>query len=114
MLRSVWRGPEVDRRARAAIKEALLDVGEFLLDESNKTVPHMDGILEQSGEVSLMSGKSIVKVSYNTPYAIRLHEHPEYHFLKSRRGKWLELTIQEQHSAILAHIEAPLRRELGG
>jgi len=29
-------------------------------------------------------------VSYDTPYAARLHEHPEYNFQNGRQGKYLE------------------------
>lgn len=29
-------------------------------------------------------------VSYDTPYAARLHEHPEYNFQGGREGKYLE------------------------
>ncbi|MEQ6899280.1 hypothetical protein [Microbacterium sp. KR10-403] len=29
-------------------------------------------------------------VTYDTPYAARLHEHPEYNFQNGRQGKYLE------------------------
>ena len=30
------------------------------------------------------------RVVYDTPYAVKLHEHPEYRFQKGRKGKYLE------------------------
>lgn len=49
-------------------------------------------------------------VSYDTPYAVRLHEHPEYNFQGGREGKWLEKTVNEKSKDVLAL----LARELGG
>jgi hypothetical protein len=32
----------------------------------------------------------MVTVGYHTPYAARLHEHPEYKFQKGRKAKYLQ------------------------
>jgi hypothetical protein len=58
---------------------------------SQKEVPHDKGTLQNSGYVNFAFGgsKGDIVIGYNTPYAARLHEHPEYHFQKGRKGKYL-------------------------
>jgi len=58
-------------------------------------VPFDEGTLSGSGAVEpavdIEEGAAIV---YDTPYAVRLHEHPEYNFSKdsnpNAQGKWVE------------------------
>jgi hypothetical protein len=78
-----------------------LQVGaEYLLTESLKTTPKEDGILRASGKTSGNENLMTTMVSFDTPYAVRLHEHPEYNFQGTGRGKWLELTMNEERDAI--------------
>jgi hypothetical protein len=111
-LRREWRGEQVKKAVSAEGRRALKIAGEYLLDQANQTVPHMDGILQASGEVE--PDGDAVKVSYSTPYAIRLHENPQYNFLKGRRGKWLELSLGENEAELTEIIARALRGELGG
>lgn len=69
-------------------QKALMDIGDELLRISTAEVPHDQGILQASGTVQ-PEGNDVV-VGYHTPYAARLHEHPEYRFQKGRKGKYLE------------------------
>lgn len=93
MSRMEWKNmkPEV----KQAGMRALGDAAEFILGESNKTVPLDEGNLQRSGIVSLSDTDAQANISYDTPYARRLHEHPQYNFQNGRRGKWLEKTIEE-------------------
>lgn len=68
------------------------DVGNEILRLSDKEVPHDKGILEGTGTVQ-PEGTDVM-VGYNTPYAARLHEHPEYEFQRGRKGKYLEDPIK--------------------
>lgn len=96
-FRQSWAlGVAVAERVRAAGIAALKDGTEYLLEEANRTVPLREGTLMRSGVAEVDEDKMIGYVSYDTPYALRLHEHPEYHFFNGRRGKWLQLTFQEQ------------------
>jgi hypothetical protein len=83
--------------AKAAIEEArkktLYEVGSLMLHEANKTVPYNEGILQASGHVSADDQRAVV--SYDTPYAVLVHESPHRRFQHGRRGKWLQLTFQE-------------------
>lgn len=47
------------------------------------------GVLQNSGEWH-HEGELQAQVGYHTPYAHRLHEHPEYNFNHGRKGKYLE------------------------
>lgn len=68
--------------------KAITDVGAELLRLSQIEVPHDKGWLQNSGTY-YVEGDTVV-VGYHTPYAARLHEHPEYHFQAGRKGKYLE------------------------
>ena len=67
--------------------------GERLLALSAEVAPLDVGTLIGSGAVTdenSPGGESTAVVSYDTPYAARLHEHPEYNFQGGRQGKFLE------------------------
>lgn len=113
-IRVNWQGAIVSHVIRAAAMQGLLDAGEHILDEANKLVPHDEGTLMRSGTVSHNEGKLQVNVSYDTPYAARLHEHPEYRFQKGRQGKWLERTLQVRKEAVQLYIGNKIRSAAGG
>ena len=94
-LNANFKAKEVKNAVNASGIRGMKIVGEYLLEESKKTVPYRDGMLESSGAVST-DGKTVC-VSYNTPYARRLHEHPEYNFRGKGHGKWLELTFSDKY-----------------
>lgn len=112
-VKFTWDGAFEDKIRRAAAA-ALNDVAEFLLEESNKTVPIDESTLQRSGVVSEDPAKLEAAVSYDTPYAVRLHEHPEYKFQNQRRGKWLELTVREQEATIYAYIAEKVANAMKG
>ena len=90
-----WNASEVKRQINREAQRALKDAGEHILEQANRRIPHDEGILQNSGDVSVDGRNLEGYVSYDTPYAIRLHEHPEYNFQKGREGKWLENTISD-------------------
>lgn len=73
-------------------QKAVHDVASEILRLSQREVPHDVGTLQNSGFVKDEIDESIV--GYNTRYAARLHEHPEYRFGKGRKGKYLEDPIK--------------------
>ena len=88
----------IDRITEQGKREALTDSAEHLLGAANKSVPYQEGNLEGSGFTDYDGEHA--SVAYDTPYARRLHEHPEYNFNFNRRGKWLELAMQEEKNTI--------------
>jgi hypothetical protein len=78
--------------------KALAEMGDTLLNLSSKEVPHDTGALQATGVVDPNELKQTVTVGYHTPYAARLHEHPEYRFQKGRKGKFLEDPLKQNLS----------------
>lgn len=64
---------------------------ERLLALSAEQVPLDIGTLQGSGAVvPATDPERGAQVVYDTPYAARLHEHPEYDFQGGRKGKYVE------------------------
>lgn len=111
-----WYDHKVEAEQKK-IGKATWKAAEGLLTEANRSVPHDEGTLERSGIVTQggLSGQPnsvyqmadsgkyakdmfkfdfskdpVFYISYNTPYAIRLHENPQYDFQGQGEGKWLE------------------------
>lgn len=61
-------------------------------------VPHDEGTLQNSGAVEPV--RDGVVLGYHTPYAARLHEHPEYNFQKGRKGKYIEDPLIRNEAAL--------------
>ncbi|WP_437582729.1 HK97 gp10 family phage protein [Paramicrobacterium sp. CJ85] len=97
---------DVDTHLRTGLAAA----GERLLALSSEQVPFDEGTLSGSGSVSTPIGTAepTVEVIYDTPYAARLHEHPEYNFQGGRKGKYVEDPAAE-HKTELGDI---IRKEI--
>ena len=92
---SWWHDGAARIAYKAAAKEALTRGAGFILSLSNVIVPFDEGILAGSGFVDVDADQGEATVSYDTPYAVRLHENPQYDFQNGRKGKWLESTMNE-------------------
>ena len=88
--------PELQRQATNDIAHEILRLSQF-------EVPHNIGTLQNSGGVDPEGDGAIV--GYNTVYAARLHEHPEYHFQKGRKGKYLEDPLKNNLSVFLKIVQ---------
>lgn len=113
-IRVNWNGNEADRQIAGWITEGLRDAAEYLLDEANKIVPHDEGNLQSTGLPSVDPQKLEAVVSYDTPYARRLHEHPEYNFQKGRKGKWLEITFRDKGPTALRYVANKVKNRMKG
>jgi len=82
-----------------ATKQALSDIGNEVIRLSTFEVPHDVGTLQGTGHVE-PDGDGYL-VGYNTRYAARLHEHPEFNFQKGRKGKYLEDPIKHNMPVFL-------------
>jgi hypothetical protein len=88
------------KRLDVAIKGATMsginDVADEVLRLSQREVPHDTGFLQNTGNVEPAKSDNNPEaiVGYHTPYAARLHEHPEYNFQGGRKGKYLEDPIK--------------------
>ena len=106
-----WNPRAVARVTAGALK-GLSDGAEFLLEEANRTVPHEEGTLQRSGQVSLDEASGQAAVSYDTPYAVAQHERTALRHDEGRRAKWLQLTATEQATKIGEHMAAAMKAAL--
>lgn len=110
-----WKGEFVIGQNRSAANLGVKLGAEFLLAKANETVPHLDGILEQSGTVS--SDDLTAAVSYGgaaKDYAVVQHERLDFHHPGKGRAKWLELALMENRKQIEKVIGAAIRKGLSG
>ena len=80
---------------------AVRNIASEVLRISQFQVPHNIGTLQNSGFVQDGTDEAIV--GYNTQYAARLHEHPEYRFQKGRKGKYVEDPIKQNMRVFLEY-----------
>jgi len=64
-------------------------------NESEKECPLDISTLKDSWRVTPLGNEIGFEFGYYTPYASRLHEHPEYHFQNGRKAKYLEHPIEQ-------------------
>lgn len=77
-------------KLREAAMDAIADLAEFGLEESNRIVPIEEGTLARSGTVSVDRASGVAQVSYDTPYAIVQHEDTQLRHDQGRQAKFLE------------------------
>lgn len=103
----------------AGTVQGMNQAGEYLLGKSLEEVPMDQLTLAQSGTVVHTTDVDTpVQVVYDTPYAARLHEHPEYQFSKKSnagaKGKYLEDPAVENRKEMGDIVRAAARGELLG
>lgn len=89
--------------------------GEFLLGQAVDRSPRQQGELIGTGQVvnAEQPGEETLVV-FDSPYAARLHEHPEYNFSKKKnpnaQGKYLENAAIENRDNLTAIIQTEAGR----
>lgn len=104
-----WEGKALAASMREAARKGLWQAAEEILRAANQRVPLDTGVLQASGDTDVDGNELAAAIFYDTPYAVRLHEHPEYDFQGGREGKWLERTINERSNDILEGLAKGLR-----
>lgn len=79
----------MSEEAENELSEGVHQAGDTLLEISVEEVPFDESTLSKSGKVDNSEALKS-EVSFDTPYAHRLHEHPDYNFQNGRKGKYLE------------------------
>lgn len=111
-VKVTWRGKEVAEKVREAGLRGLDDAVEFLLEQSNRTIPLDEGTLMRSGVASVDEGSMTGAVSYSTKYAVRVHEDTRARHNKGRRAKWLERTYKEHRKDLIQRIRKQMKDAL--
>lgn len=110
---------------RLALAEAALQAGaedgvykaaEHVLGVSNEHVPHEEGTLERSGRVTTDNawGTPTAAISYDTPYAVVMHEDLTARHDPGRTAKYLENAVNGERTTagriIARSVETMLER----
>lgn len=114
-IKNNLRIKETTKILQAEALRAIKIGAETLLEKSKEHVPHRKGMLENSGATSSDAtdpDNPVATVFYDTPYAERLHEHPEYNFKGKGRGKWLQTARDENGKIILDEMARIMREAL--
>ena len=99
-----WDASNLERKLNAfvenmtgMIRSNMEPVAEAIADQSKEECPYDTGHLLSTFEQVWIQTETSVRIqfSYNTPYAHRLHEHPEYHFQNGKKGKYLSDPINQ-------------------
>lgn len=111
--RMVWRGQLVREAVKEAADQSAKASAEAVLQDANYHVPYKDGILMGSGRVVQgrdSSGRMVAEafVSYDTAYAVRLHENPQFNFKPPGEGKWLDKALKRHRRAMLRVMAEPI------
>lgn len=107
-----WNGTAATGAIREAAARGLLLGAEHVLAESRKRVPINEGTLERSGAASVDEQQMTAAVSYDVPYAPRVHEDMTARHAPGRTAKCLEGVLPETSGAVQALIAAQVRRVL--
>lgn len=102
---------EIDARIKIAQWKSILDVANEVLRLSQFEVPHDTGRLQNSGHIEPQYMQKAI-VGYNTVYAARLHENPQYRFKKGRKGKYLEDPIKNNLSVFRTYVADKVREAI--
>lgn len=106
----IWRGGIASVKIGDEGHKAVLKAAKRLLEKSNSRTPYEYGALV--GSSGIRTYKGVVYIFYDRPYAVRLHENPQFNFQGGRRGKWLEATLKEHVRDFVRWVGEPWRSGL--
>jgi hypothetical protein len=107
-----WNAAAATAGIRRGAARGVLLAAEHVLAESRKRVPIDEGTLERSGAAVVDESELTAAVSYDTPYATRVHEDLRARHSPGRSAKYLESVLPEQAGTVEALIAAQVRRAL--
>ncbi|MFJ7902375.1 hypothetical protein ACIQ6V_18095 [Streptomyces sp. NPDC096198] len=107
-----WNGQAATEATRQAAARGLLLGAEHTLAAARQRVPINEGTLERSGSASVDERNLTAAVSFDTPYAVRVHEDMNARHAPGRRAKYLESVLPEVAGDVQELIAAQVRRAL--
>lgn len=110
MKLQVTMNPAARRAMHDAAADALADILEDDLRESNEVTPIEEATLIRSGFTELDRGSLTGQVAYDTPYAVVQHEDPTLRHDAGRKSHYLADTVEENRRR---HVEY-LQRKVAG
>lgn len=103
--------PKLEKAISKGADRGNLEAALEIMRLSQIDVPHEEGTLQNSGTVESMPNGDTV-LGYHTPYAAKLHEHPEFNFKKGRKGKYIEDPIVKNTDTLKFKYERNMGDEL--
>ncbi len=103
--------PKFEKAVDKTSEASTLDTAYEVLRLSQFEVPHDEGTLQNSGTVETLPNGDVI-IGYHSKYAARLHEHPEYHFQKGRKGKYLSDPIMRNADVLGLKFGRTVQRRL--
>lgn len=88
--------------------DAVDDAARSIAFESTNQVPFDKGTLKNTLRIE-KTKEGVRVISYNTPYAVRLHENPQYNFKNGRKGKYLEDPLKQNKDTARNIFKAKLK-----
>lgn len=113
MAKLVWTGKIALDHINAGAVEGLAKAAGHILTEATKTVPIEEGVMSGDGNTSVDAQGLRATVYYegeSNPYVVKQHEDLTLRHDPGRRAKWLELTAQEEESAVRNIIAEEVRK----
>lgn len=105
-----WNSNEIVRAINNALPGLLRDVGEMILNESNKIAPIDEGTMINTGSVSVNDNK--VYISYDTAYAIKQHDDTGLTHKNGRQDHFLSKAVETNQKKALDYIADGLERSV--
>lgn len=104
--------PRISDIVNGAAVRGLALAAEHVLGESNKNIPHEEGILEGTGSTSVDARELQAAISYDTPYAAVQHEDMTLRHDNGRSAKYLENALNGETDAVRNIIAKAIKKEL--
>lgn len=102
-----WEGAKAEAIIGKEGDRGVGDAANMVLKGTNQVVPLEDGILMGTGAISEENG--VFAIYYDTPYAVRMHQNPEYNFGNGRKGRFLKNTMGQSRKRILEFFAKALK-----
>lgn len=95
-----------------ATEKGLALAAEYVLQQTNEVVPIEEHTLQESGKASVDGNTLTAAVSYDTEYAVPVHEDLTARHDTGRHAKYLEKTMNDSGEAVGEIIAKTIRGEL--
>jgi len=111
-----WHGKAYSDAVMASLYNQIRQEAEVVLQQTDLDVPLRDGDLLASAnyDIERTGQKVSASVYYDTPYAVKLHEHPEYDFGNGRKGLYLADVMAILNAEIIRRIQFRITQALRG
>ncbi|MDN5687009.1 MAG: minor capsid protein [Brachybacterium sp.] len=105
-------GTNPGKTVEGAAQRGLALAAEYVLQQANQAVPIEEGTLQRSGRASVDDDGLRAAVSYDTPYAVAVHEDLTARHDEGRTAKWLEQAMNDSADQVGQIIAQAIRGEL--